>query len=149
MKKIIPFIILLIFTSCTNSKTEKAQIPTENQSNTEVEEHFKTSAELSGDAETILLDKREKIDRLIDTLNILYIKAYGKEDAAKRMVLLTESQELFVKYKDAMRDVYCFDSDEIGSGWAQNEFIFKYVITLLDARINQLNFLKEAELETR
>ena len=149
MKKIIPFIFLLIFTNCTNSKTEKVQIPTKNEPDTEVEEHFKTSAELSGDAETILLDKREKIDRLIDTLNILYIKAYGKEDAAKRMVLLTESQELFVKYKDAMRDVYCFDSDEIGSGWAQNEFIFKYVITLLDARINQLNFLKEAELETR
>ena len=149
MKKIIPFIILLIFTSCTNSKTEKVQIPTKNEPDTEVEEHFKTSAELSGYAETILLDKREKIDRLIDTLNVLYIKVYGKEDAAKRMVLLTESQELFVKYKDAMRDVYCFDSDEIGSGWAQNEFIFKYVITLLDARINQLNFLKEAELETR
>ena len=149
MKKIIPFIVLLIFTNCTNSKIEKAQKPTENQTDTEVEERLKTSAELSGDAETILLDKREKIDRLIDTLNILYTKVYGKEDAAKRMVLLTESQELFVKYKDAMRDVYCFDSDEIVSGWAQNEFIFKYVITLLDARINQLNFLKEAELETR
>jgi hypothetical protein len=148
MKKIIPFIIILIFTNCTNSKTKKTQITTENQPNTKVEEHFKTSAELSGDAETILMNKREKIDRLIDTLNILYTKAYGKEDAAKRMVLLIESQELFVKYKDAMRDVYCFDSDEIGSGWAQNEFIFKYVITLLDARINQLNFLKEAELET-
>jgi len=149
MKKIIPFIVLLIFINCTNSKIEKAQKPTENQTDTEVEERLKTSAELSGDAETILLDKREKIDRLIDTLNILYTKVYGKEDAAKRMVLLTESQELFVKYKDAMRDVYCFDSDEIVSGWAQNEFIFKYVITLLDARINQLNFLKEAELETR
>ena len=149
MKKIIPFLILLIFTNCTNSKTEKAQIPTENKSNTDVEENFKTSAELSGDAETILMNKREKIDRLIDTLNVLYTKVYGKEDAAKRMVLLTESQELFVKYKDAMRDVYCFDSDEIGSGWSENQFIYNYVITLLDARINQLNFLKQAEIETR
>jgi hypothetical protein len=149
MKKIIPFIIVLIFTSCNNSKTEKTIIPVENKSNKELEEHFKTSAELSGDAETILLDKREKIDRLIDTLNVLYTKVYGKEDAAERMVLLTESQELFVKYKDAMRDVYCFDSDEIGSGWSENQFIYNYVITLLDARINQLNFLKQAVIETR
>ena len=30
----------------------------------------------------------------------------------------------------------------IGSGWSQNEFIYNYVITLLDARIKQLEYLK-------
>lgn len=133
--------LLILSIGCNNSKKETIK------HNTEIKkEKSKSSAELMLNSEEVLFAKRDTIDRLIKKLNTLYIKNYGKDIADKRMVLITKSQELFIQYKDVMRDLYCFDANEIISGWAQNEFINNYVITLLDTRINQLNYLIEAEL---
>lgn len=101
----------------------------------------KSSSELMLDAESILLAKRDTIDYLIDSINVFYMSKFGKTEAAKRMVLLSKSQELFLNYKDQMRDLFCYESDESGSGWSENEERYNYVITLQDARINQLKFL--------
>jgi hypothetical protein len=147
MQKFIPIILIFVFTQCASPSKDKVKGPEESKTIQSNDEEGKSSAELMMDSEATLLHKREVIDQLIDTLGVLYSKEYGKEDAAGRMVFLRESQELFVKYKDAMRDVYCFDADDIGSGWAQNEFIYNYVITLLDARIKQLEYLKADVLE--
>lgn len=147
MQKLTPIILILLFTQCTSPTKDKVKGPEESKTIQTKDEVGKSSAELMMDSEATLLHKREVIDQLIDTLGVLYVKEYGKKDAAERMVFLKESQELFVKYKDAMRDVYCFDADDIGSGWSQNEFIYNYVITLLDARIKQLEYLKADVLE--
>lgn len=101
----------------------------------------KSSSEMMLDAESILLAKRDTIDLLIDSINLFYVNKFGKTEAAKRMVFLNKSQELFLNYKDQMRDLYCFESDESGSGWSENEERYNYVNTLQDARINQLKFL--------
>jgi hypothetical protein len=147
MQKLIPIILILLFTQCASPSKDKVKGAEESKTIQSNVEEGKSSAELMMDSEATLLHKREVIDQLIDTLGVLYTKEYGKKDAAERMVFLRESQELFVKYKDAMRDVYCFDADDIGSGWSQNEFIYNYVITLSDARIKQLEYLKEDVLE--
>ena len=141
MKQLFIISLLIFSIGCNYSKKKTTQIKNEVK-----QENSKSSAELVLDSEDILFAKRDTIDRLIKKLNTLYIKNYGKEIAAKRMVLITKSQELFIQYKDVMRDLYCFDANEIISGWAQNEFIYNYVIILLDTRINQLNYLIEAEL---
>jgi hypothetical protein len=147
MPKFIPIILIFLFTQCTSPSKDKVMGSEESKTIQAKDEEGKSSAELMMDSEATLLHKREVIDQLIDTLGVLYSKEYGKKDGAERMVFLRESQELFVKYKDAMREVYCFDADDIGSGWSQNEFIYNYVITLLDARIKQLEYLKADVLE--
>jgi hypothetical protein len=141
MQKLFPIILVFLFAHCTTPSKDKTLAKEEVSTTLNADKEAKSSADLMVDSESILLHKREVIDQLIDTLNELYIKEYGKSGAASRMVFLRESQVLFVKYKDAMRDVYCYDSDEHGSGWSENEFIYNYVITLMDTRIQQLEYL--------
>ena len=87
--------LLILSIGCNYSKKKTTQIKNEVK-----KEKSKSSAELMLNSEEVLFAKRDTIDRLIKKLNTLYIKNYGKDIAAKRMVLITKSQELFIQYKN-------------------------------------------------